>query len=470
METSCPKTRLRSALPLILAFSAVGLASCELLGDTSLPDYANLEDISYVQHVQVLFDDRCTACHGAGGALPDLTSLDGLRSGASTGGAVVPFSAERSRLIRMLATRTGATHPENVGGERLPDEEVDFLRRWIDGGARDDLGQPLYADAQNLVLATLPDEALIALIDADRMAVARYIDIVALGFSPNARPTHVAAVPGGSGWVVSLPGEGAVLRFDAGHTLRGLAEIVRPGPLAASQDGAWFVVGRQSDDPADLVHVIEASAMRVTELQTAFSHMEAVAIRPQGDVAFAASRQSDQLVVIPTGSSQTTFTGVGGPRHGIVELLTPPGGSKLFALGSSSGQLVEFDLSSPAQPVQTRSVTVGGTIRAGALLDSRVAILTQSGSIHIVDPDGSSVGSALPAISSGSTITTVSGGVWVGGLVDGGGQRFTDITVIGGISVTDPGTSAIVRTIEIDGVPAGMATLSLAAPTTSGSP
>ncbi len=52
---------LRRTRPVAVAclLSVVGLTSCELLGDTSLPDYASITDISYVRHVQVLFDDRC---------------------------------------------------------------------------------------------------------------------------------------------------------------------------------------------------------------------------------------------------------------------------------------------------------------------------------------------------------------------------------------------------------------------------
>lgn len=467
MHHNPPKTRSATLLPLLMALAAVGLASCELLGDTSLPDYENLTDISYVRHVQVLFDDRCSACHGAGGAQPDLSSFEGLAQGASSGGSVVPFSAARSRVIRMLTTRAGGPHPSEAGGESITAEEVEFLRRWIDEGARDDLGDPLYSDAKTLVLATLHESASIALIDAERMAVTRYLDLEQLGFSASSRPSSVSAAGDGSGWIVALAGEGAVLRFDTGHTLRGLAEIDRPGNLSFAHDGSWFVVGREPGDEAGRVETVDASDMRVTVARSAFGQLEAVAIRPQGDVAYAASRQADQLLVASAGASEVSVTGIGGPRHSLVRLLSDPGGSRLFGIGNSSGQVVRFDIAHPAQPVQLASLDLEPGLMDAALSGSRLSVLAADGSVWIHDINNSSGASVIASISDATSIAATETRLAVATTRVEGAQLFTDISAPGGIVFLDPQAGTILRTVELDGTPFSTTTLSLGVPTTS---
>lgn len=454
-------------LPLLMALAATGLASCELLGETSLPDYENLTDISYVRHVQVLFDDRCSTCHGAGGAHPNLTSFEGLAQGSSSGGSVVPFSAARSRMIRMLTTRTGGAHPTEAGGESITVEEVEFLRRWIDAGARDDLGQPLYADAKTLVLATLPESALIAFIDADRMAVTRYLDLEQLGFSTTAWPSFVSTAGDGSAWFVSLPGEGAVLRFDADHTLRGLAEVERPGNLSVAYDGSWFVVGREPGDEAGRVETVDASDMRVTTARSAFTQLEAVEIRPQGDVAYAASRQADQLVVVSAGSSQVSVTGIGGPSHDMVRLLADSGGSRLYGIGNSSGQVVQFDIANPTQPVQLMSLDLVPGLTDADLSGSRLSALAADGSVWTYDLSGSSGAGIIASISDATSITATPRRLAVGVARVVGAQRFSDVAAPGGIAFMDPQTGTLLRTVELDGAPFATALFSLAVPTTS---
>ena len=141
MDLSQPTHR---SLLLTGLVACLALASgCELLGDTSLPDYAEIEDISYVRHVQVLFEDRCGTCHDGSTAALDLTSREGLLSGSYQGGAVLPFDPDRSRLLQVLNA-----HPADVGEAPISQAEVDFLRRWIEAGARDDDGRVPYADRE----------------------------------------------------------------------------------------------------------------------------------------------------------------------------------------------------------------------------------------------------------------------------------------------------------------------------------
>lgn len=459
----------RRSSPFVLAclISVVGLTSCELLGDTSLPDYASITDISYVRHVQVLFDDRCTTCHDGSQASLDLTSLAGLRAGTAAGGAVIPFAADRSRLIRMLSTRTGGVHPVDVGEEPLSEAEFDFLKRWIDAGARNDDGQPLYADAQQTAIATFPNQALVAVLDTDRLAVARLIDLEALGFDATSRPGAVAAIPDGGGWFVSLPGEGVVLRFDAAHNLRGLAEVPSAGALASSNDGVWFVAGREPGSGVSRVETVETVDMRVSAVESTFPEMQGVAIRPQGDFAYAASRTADQMAVIPVGRTQASYVGIDGPRHAVTFMSVTAGGETLVAFGSQSGQGVLFDLTSPGAPRQTGIVDFGESLVAAARSGSEGAVLTNSGLVRVAPLVPGSTPRTLRSVSQATSLGAA-GTVLLAGrpaTADDSGPRFSDQPVVGVITILDSDSGQVLRHIQVDGVPARITGLFAAVPT-----
>ncbi|MFT4604606.1 MAG: hypothetical protein ACI9W4_001339 [Rhodothermales bacterium] len=465
-----PHFRRSNLIVLALLLSVVGLTSCELLGDTSLPDYASIANISYVRDVQVLFDDQCAACHDGSQTPLDLTSMTGLRAGTDAGGAVIPFAADRSRLIRMLSTRTGGVHPVDVGQEAVTEAEFDFLKRWIDAGARDDDGQPMYADAAHTAIASFPDEALIAILDTDRLAVARLIDLESLGFAASSRPTAVAAIPDGSGWFVSLPGEGIVLRFDSGHTLRGLAEIESAGALDASFDGAWLVSGRIAGRGQDQIETVETGDMRVFPTQSTFPDMQGVAIRPQGDIAYAASRSADQMALILVGKTQPTYVGMDGPRHAVSSMVVTPDGSTLVAFGSQSGQGILFDLTVPESPRQTGVVDFGGSLLMGTQSGSQGAVLTTSGQVRVAELAPGSIARTL-AINSQATSLGAAGSVLVVGSRDTGlstGPNFSDQPVVGVITVLDAATGQVLRHIQVDGVPGRITGLFGATPTKTG--
>jgi hypothetical protein len=358
----------------------------------------------------------------------------------------------------------------DVGQEAVTEAEFDFLKRWIDAGARDDDGQPMYADAAHTAIASFPDEALIAILDTDRLAVARLIDLESLGFAASSRPTAVAAIPDGSGWFVSLPGEGIVLRFDSGHTLRGLAEIESAGALDASFDGAWLVSGRIAGRGQDQIETVETGDMRVFPTQSTFPDMQGVAIRPQGDIAYAASRSADQMALILVGKTQPTYVGMDGPRHAVSSMVVTPDGSTLVAFGSQSGQGILFDLTVPESPRQTGVVDFGGSLLMGTQSGSQGAVLTTSGQVRVAELAPGSIARTL-AINSQATSLGAAGSVLVVGSRDTGlstGPNFSDQPVVGVITVLDAATGQVLRHIQVDGVPGRITGLFGATPTKTG--
>ncbi|MBO6574877.1 MAG: hypothetical protein JJ896_05645 [Rhodothermales bacterium] len=355
--------------PFLLALALAGLlAGCELLGDTSLPDYGTVEDISYVRHVQVLFDERCAGCHDGQTAELDLTSWEGLLSGSASGGPLVPFDTARSAIL----SRLGFDHPVEHGAERVPQVEVDFLKRWIASGARHDDGSIPYADSAATVLAALPDADLIAVVHPVYMAVARYIDLDALGFGGGSRPSHVTATPDGTAWFAALAASGQILRFDASHTLTGLAVVPEPGQLATGGDGSWVAIARPETSPTGPVRLLETRDMRVHSYDVAFGLTMVAGMLPGGSAGVVASRSADQLILLPTDDSAVRLAGLSGPRHEVVRLISHDGG--LIAVGGDSGHLIFLEGTSPDALNQAGHVDVGQPLldadldRAGGLV------------------------------------------------------------------------------------------------------
>src|SRR6185503_1303027 len=81
-----------------------------------------------------ILQQRCSSCHGAQTAASglSLTSRAAILKGGARGPAIVPGKAKES-LLWLVVSR--AATPAMPPGTRLPDEEIEALREWIDAGA-----------------------------------------------------------------------------------------------------------------------------------------------------------------------------------------------------------------------------------------------------------------------------------------------------------------------------------------------
>jgi mono/diheme cytochrome c family protein len=81
-----------------------------------------------------IFKRQCTRCHGvaqAGGL--DLRTEEGLRKGGTRGPVVVAHKPDASGLFKYVSHTEAPFMP--AGGEKLPDEAIETIRRWIESGA-----------------------------------------------------------------------------------------------------------------------------------------------------------------------------------------------------------------------------------------------------------------------------------------------------------------------------------------------
>ena len=91
------------------------------------------EELSEFREVRTIFRSRCWKCHSTEvqkGEL-NLETASGIARGSESGPVVVPSKPHESRILEVL--EHGEMPP---GDERLPPEQIEIIRRWIDQGAK----------------------------------------------------------------------------------------------------------------------------------------------------------------------------------------------------------------------------------------------------------------------------------------------------------------------------------------------
>src|SRR5215510_3425426 len=81
----------------------------------------------------LILRQNCFGCHGAGKMSGlDLRTAESALAGGDNGKVIEPFDAGASRLYQFITHLTKPTMPP---GKKIPDAEIETLRRWIEAGA-----------------------------------------------------------------------------------------------------------------------------------------------------------------------------------------------------------------------------------------------------------------------------------------------------------------------------------------------
>jgi DNA-binding beta-propeller fold protein YncE len=153
-----------------LGVGVLALAVIAGCGDPSVPvDYEGIETIVYTEHVQPILDASCavSGCHtGTDPAIGlDLSDYDGLVAGSHHGSVAVPFHPDRSHLYLHVSGQVPPRMP--LDRAPLPDTIVEFLGRWIDGGAPFDDGVEMYSGVTRKAFVACQGDNLVAVLDMD---------------------------------------------------------------------------------------------------------------------------------------------------------------------------------------------------------------------------------------------------------------------------------------------------------------
>jgi Planctomycete cytochrome C/WD domain, G-beta repeat len=96
--------------------------------------------ITYDEHIVPILREKCFGCHNpdkkSGGLI--LSNYSSLMSGGGSGEIVVPADAEGSRLFALVAHKEEPFMPPKA--DKLPDEQIELIREWIEGGLLENAG------------------------------------------------------------------------------------------------------------------------------------------------------------------------------------------------------------------------------------------------------------------------------------------------------------------------------------------
>jgi|GEM_PF-765135 len=97
------------------------------------------EKVTYETDVRPILREHCFACHNQDDATADLTldSFEGVTAGGAGGEIVAAGNPDSSRLWKLV---THQESPPMPPGEKLPQPQLEVLRRWIAGGLLKDSG------------------------------------------------------------------------------------------------------------------------------------------------------------------------------------------------------------------------------------------------------------------------------------------------------------------------------------------
>ena len=225
---------------------------------------------------------------------------------------------------------------------------------------------------------TNQDDATISDIDMATKRVVETIDLKTLGFGATAKPHHAQVEPDGRFWYATLIGAGKVLKFDRNNRIVGSVDLEVPGLIALHPTRDLLIVARSMSavNPPRRIALIRRSDMKLLdEIDIFFPRPHALVT--QGDYAYVASLGVNQLASVNLDDGTVTLVDVDGPQHTLTQFALSPDHRWLTATGSTSNQLLLYDLSNPAKPVLARTIALEkGPFEAGFTWDGRWIVVT----------------------------------------------------------------------------------------------
>src|SRR5262245_37831588 len=253
--------------PLFLAIRFMATACVMSVLCPALQAQSETVDLVTYDQVRPVFRKHCVTCHNQDRARGDLnlSSLDGIKAGSSSGAAVVPRKPDESPIYLSAAHVEDPKMPPN--SPKIPQRELDLVRRWIEGGLAE-----RSAVASHSTFATSPPSAAVASSStvkpmamnafASVEPLARSAPITALAISPTAplvavsgrkqvvlfegaseKPAKALAFPEGDVFALQFSRDGSLLL--AGGGVGGMSGKVVAFAVATGQ--RVFEVGDESD-------------------------------------------------------------------------------------------------------------------------------------------------------------------------------------------------------------------------------
>jgi YVTN family beta-propeller protein len=204
--------------------------------------------------------------------------------------------------------------------------------------------------------------AKVTVIDPAGDSVLTTVDLQALGFSPHAKPHHIAVEPDGSFWYVSLVGDNAVVKLDRDNHVVAKAPMETPGLLAldASHGRLYATRSMSAVRAPSRIGVIRTSDMSIEEVDVLVPRPHAIAVTPDGRYVYVGSLGTNQIAVYATGNDRVDIVDLAGDTNRVmVQFAVSPDGRTLAATAQLTGEVLGLDLQDAARPALTHVVRVG---------------------------------------------------------------------------------------------------------------
>ena len=357
----------------------------------------------------------------ARGVFPALQAAGGGYAWASVfaaeeGESIVPFNADASLLIRLAESGLAETAPYAV--QALQDDEIRYLRRWIEAGARSADGTLPYADAAKLLYVCNQLAGRVSVIDAERFRTIRMVDLADHGFvggMMGAAPHDVAVAPDGDSWYVTMifadrtarfsssltmdPSDPAYLLATSAPSLAGSQPFAKPGMIEVVAGGP-VLVGRSFSDVSGSMTIaqMDPETLVFTEIPVPYAKPHAIGAVPGGRYVLSASlAESDRLVSIDleaTGGPEARVLPLTTDPTALVQFAVAPDASQAVLTSQLTSQLLLLSLAPDGQLTRTGAVSVGQQPWHPIYAPSGAAVYVpnrQSHTVSFVDPAAGTV-------------------------------------------------------------------------------
>src|SRR5207244_5597193 len=118
------------------------------------------EKINYQQHILPLIEANCSKCHNGDKkkADLDLTSYQGALQGSGSGPVEISGNPDGSKLWKAVTHAEEPNMPPNR--PKLPDKDLELIKKWIIGGLIENAGGKAVAAAKPALDLNLQSDAI----------------------------------------------------------------------------------------------------------------------------------------------------------------------------------------------------------------------------------------------------------------------------------------------------------------------
>jgi WD40 repeat protein len=372
------KFEIRNSNPEALPHSRAPRAFLFLLTAFSFPLSPLRADITYQENIRPLFQNSCLNCHNPDKqkAGLDLSTYGATMDGSDNGKVVEVGDADKSLLLKVLTHAQEPFMPK--GGDKLPDAQLDLIRKWIEASAPEKPGGMIAKATTGPAIAVVPVE--------EKPAGTPAMPHNGL-LEPYVHTRHSGAVPSvaGSPWapLVALAGQKQILLYNTDSLqLVGVLPFPEgfPAIVRFSHNGSLLIAG--GGVGAKLGHVViwdVVTGRRIAEVGDEFDTVLAADISP--DQSLVALGGPSRLVKIFSAADGKLICKMKKHTDWVTALSFTPDGKELIS-GDRAGGLSVWD----TQGHELQSVTAhAAAITSIACRGNFVATSSEDGTVKFWD-------------------------------------------------------------------------------------